>query len=34
MTAFKAVNNIINNIKSKDEIWNVNIEKKYHEEEE
>ena len=34
MTAFKAVNNIINNIKDKDEIWNVNIEKKYHEEEE
>ena len=32
MTAFEAVNNIINNIKSKDNIWQVNTEKEYHEE--
>ena len=32
MTAFEAVNNIINNVKTKDNIWNVNTEKVYHEE--
>ena len=32
MTAFEAVNNIINNIKTKDNIWKVNTEKDYHEE--
>jgi len=29
LTAMMAVENIINNIKSKDNIWNVNIEKEY-----
>lgn len=32
MTAFETVNNIINNIKSKDNIWKVNTDKDYHEE--
>jgi protoporphyrinogen oxidase len=32
MTAFETVKNILNNIKSKDNIWNVNVEKSYHEE--
>jgi len=32
VTSFEAVNNIINNIKKKDNIWNVNTEKEYHEE--
>ena len=32
LTSIKAVNNIINNIKDKSEIWNVNTEKEYHEE--
>ena len=31
LTAIEAVNNIKNNIKTKDNIWNVNIEKEYHE---
>ena len=30
-TSFEAVNNIINGIKTKDNIWNVNTEKEYHE---
>lgn len=32
VTAFEAVKNIVNNETSKDNIWNVNIEKEYHEE--
>ncbi|UCH98637.1 MAG: NAD(P)/FAD-dependent oxidoreductase [Candidatus Aminicenantes bacterium] len=32
LTAIVAVENIINNVKSKDNIWNVNIEQEYHEE--
>lgn len=32
LTSFEAVNNIINNVKSKDNIWNVNTEGEYHEE--
>lgn len=32
ITAFEAVNNIVNNKKDKKEIWNVNTEKEYHEE--
>lgn len=31
LTAIEAVNNIKNNIKTKDNIWDVNIEKEYHE---
>ena len=31
MTAFETVNNIINGVKGKDNIWNVNTEKEYHE---
>ena len=31
VTAFETVKNIKNNIKSKDNIWNVNTEKEYHE---
>ena len=31
MTAFETVNNILNNIKNKDNIWKVNTEKEYHE---
>lgn len=31
LTAMEAVNNIKNNIKIKDNIWNVNVEKEYHE---
>ena len=31
MTAFEAVNNILNNIKDKHNIWSVNTEKEYHE---
>lgn len=31
MTAFECVNNILNNIKKKDNIWAVNTEKEYHE---
>ena len=31
VTAMEAVNNIKNNIKTKDNIWNVNTEKEYHE---
>ncbi len=34
VTAFEAVNNIINNLKTRDNIWNVNTEKEYHEEKE
>ena len=30
-TSFEAVDNIINGIKTKDNIWNVNTEKEYHE---
>ena len=30
-TAFETVHNIINNISSKENIWNVNTEKEYHE---
>ena len=30
-TAFEAVNNIINNITTKDNIWNINTEREYHE---
>ena len=32
LTAIEAVKNIKNNIKTKDNIWNVNTEKEYHEE--
>ena len=32
ITSFETVNNIINNIKDKSNIWNVNTEKEYHEE--
>ena len=32
VTAFETVNNIKNNEKCKDNIWNVNTEKNYHEE--
>ena len=32
ITAFETVNNIKNNIKNKENIWNVNTEKEYHEE--
>ena len=32
VTSFETVNNIINGIKEKDNIWNVNTEKEYHEE--
>ena len=32
MTSFETVKNIINGISSKDNIWNVNTEKAYHEE--
>jgi len=32
VTAFETVNNILNNIPTKDNIWNVNTEKEYHEE--
>ena len=32
VTAFEAVNNIITGRKDKDNIWNVNTEKEYHEE--
>ena len=32
LTAMRAVENIINNIESKDNIWAVNVEKEYHEE--
>ena len=31
VTSFETVNNIIHNIKNKDNIWNVNTEKEYHE---
>ena len=31
ITAFETVKNIKNNIKTKDNIWNVNTEKDYHE---
>ena len=31
ITSFEAANNIINNITNKDNIWNVNTEKEYHE---
>jgi protoporphyrinogen oxidase len=31
LTAMEAVNNIIHNIKTKDNIWSVNIEQDYHE---
>ena len=31
ITSFETVNNILNNIKSKDNIWKVNTEKEYHE---
>ena len=31
ITSFETVNNIINGVKSKDNIWNVNTEKEYHE---
>ena len=34
LTAIEAVNNIKNGIKNKDNIWNVNVEKTYHEEKE
>ena len=32
VTAFEAVNNIKNGVKTKENIWNVNTEKEYHEE--
>lgn len=32
VTTFETVNNILNNKKVKDNIWNVNVEKEYHEE--
>jgi protoporphyrinogen oxidase len=32
LTAMTAVENIINNVKSKNNIWDINIEKEYHEE--
>ena len=32
VTAFETVDNILNNIKSKDNIWNVNTDKSYNEE--
>ena len=32
ITSFETVNNILNNVKSKDNIWKVNTEKEYHEE--
>lgn len=32
LTAMTAVENIINNVTSKDNIWNINVEKEYHEE--
>ena len=32
LTAIAAVNNIVNNVKSKENIWLVNAEQKYHEE--
>ncbi|GAH18229.1 unnamed protein product, partial [marine sediment metagenome] len=31
LTAMTAVQNIINNAKTKENIWNVNVEKQYHE---
>lgn len=31
VTSFEAVNNIVNNVKCKDNIWNVNTEEAYHE---
>ncbi len=31
VTGMEAANNIMNNIKSKDNIWNVNVDKEYHE---
>jgi len=34
LTSFEAVDNIINNVKTKDNIWKVNTEKEYHEEKE
>ncbi len=32
VTSFETVHNILNNVKSKDNIWNVNTEQEYHEE--
>ncbi|MDN3667663.1 hypothetical protein QWY92_19965 [Algibacter miyuki] len=32
LTAITAVNNIINGVKTKDNIWNINLEDEYHEE--
>lgn len=32
VTALEAVNNIKNGVKTKENIWNVNTEKEYHEE--
>ncbi len=32
VTSFEAVNNILNNIKNKDNVWNVNTDKEYNEE--
>lgn len=32
LTAMVAVENIIDNVKSKDNIWDVNVEQEYHEE--
>jgi len=32
LTAMRAVENIVNDIKSKDNIWSINMEKEYHEE--
>ena len=32
LTAIKSVENIINNVKSKDNIWEINTEEEYHEE--
>ena len=31
ITSFEAVDNIINNVSDKSNIWNVNTEKEYHE---
>ena len=31
VTSFETVKNIVNGVKSKDNIWNVNTEKVYHE---
>ena len=32
LTAMEAVENIVNNIKTKDNIWSINAQEEYHEE--